>query len=397
MKASKQAISSGRAANYVRFRFVLEEKGEERATCPLSSFATRLRGEGGTLSRPGTATVKAVHDKHVSRNQRRAYSVFVDVSTVQSQIRVPTTEALKTLATEYFSCTATTITILHVQQSSIMAAGTERQLLQEEEEVADKKKEGDCDEGSTKCRGVGRSEVILVRWGYAKDGNIKCGCEDHMLQCRLCPASCAQDNLHQASEKWPLEVAKITGEAMGTMGGEAGRRRTRDENEEDESVFLGNTATVSSILEQRMSVYCGGCIAGATGAYGRVKKATKDAGDVQMSGPRHVCCPAKGAHSLGRLVNPAGGDFPLDRGTNNFSIRPLARERAGFNVRPGHSSFSVVGKVPDDSADRRVFSGISCFSRPCIPGLLHTQCALPSSTLKIWMLRAACYDRIEEP
>lgn len=60
--------------------------------------------------------------------------------------------------------------------------------------------------------GVGRSKVNLARWGYTDQGNIQCDCgEDqtvkHMLHCRLCPASCTEDDLHEGTQK-ALEVAK---------------------------------------------------------------------------------------------------------------------------------------------------------------------------------------------
>ncbi|KAJ8872319.1 hypothetical protein PR048_025923 [Dryococelus australis] len=45
-------------------------------------------------------------------------------------------------------------------------------------------------------------------------------------------------------------------------------------------------------------------------------------------------------------------------------------------VTPG---FSHVGIVPSDSAARQVFSGISCFSRPCIPALFHAYLTLIGS------------------
>ncbi|KAJ8882966.1 hypothetical protein PR048_014805 [Dryococelus australis] len=47
--------------------------------------------------------------------------------------------------------------------------------------------------------------------------------------------------------------------------------------------------------------------------------------------------------------------------------------------------FSYVGIVLDDANGRRVFSGISRFSRPFITALLHTYLASPSSALKISM------------
>ncbi|KAJ8883791.1 hypothetical protein PR048_015645 [Dryococelus australis] len=51
--------------------------------------------------------------------------------------------------------------------------------------------------------------------------------------------------------------------------------------------------------------------------------------------------------------------------------------------------FSQVGIVPENAADRRVFSGIFRFSRPCIPAPLHSHLISPSSALKTSLLRAA--------
>ncbi|KAJ8867260.1 hypothetical protein PR048_031059 [Dryococelus australis] len=53
------------------------------------------------------------------------------------------------------------------------------------------------------------------------------------------------------------------------------------------------------------------------------------------------------------------------------------------------SGFSSKGVVVDDFAGRRVFSGISSFSRTSILALLHTHLASPSSALKTSLLRAA--------
>ncbi|KAJ8880013.1 hypothetical protein PR048_020635 [Dryococelus australis] len=58
---------------------------------------------------------------------------------------------------------------------------------------------------------------------------------------------------------------------------------------------------------------------------------------------------------------------------------PTKANRVRFPVEspPG---FSHVGIVPDDVADRQVFSGISRFPGPCILALLHTHLASPSSS-----------------
>ncbi|KAJ8896830.1 hypothetical protein PR048_002176 [Dryococelus australis] len=49
------------------------------------------------------------------------------------------------------------------------------------------------------------------------------------------------------------------------------------------------------------------------------------------------------------------------------------------------SGFSHVGIVPDDTAGRLVFPGISRVLRSCIPALLHTQLTSPSSAIKTSM------------
>ncbi|KAJ8881987.1 hypothetical protein PR048_018475 [Dryococelus australis] len=53
------------------------------------------------------------------------------------------------------------------------------------------------------------------------------------------------------------------------------------------------------------------------------------------------------------------------------------------------AGFSPVAIVPDDAAGGRIFSGISRFRRPCIPELLYTHPASPTSALTTSMLRAA--------
>lgn len=61
--------------------------------------------------------------------------------------------------------------------------------------------------------GVGRSKINLAKWGYIKEDSIQCDCgEDqtvkHMLQCRLCPTFCTEDELYEASQN-AVEVAKF--------------------------------------------------------------------------------------------------------------------------------------------------------------------------------------------
>ncbi|KAJ8877586.1 hypothetical protein PR048_022041 [Dryococelus australis] len=68
------------------------------------------------------------------------------------------------------------------------------------------------------------------------------------------------------------------------------------------------------------------------------------------------------------------------RGRGGLVVRLLASHRGEPGSNPG---------VMDDAAGRPVFSGISSLPLPCIPALLHTRLAWPSSALKTSMLRAA--------
>ncbi|KAJ8897929.1 hypothetical protein PR048_003287 [Dryococelus australis] len=73
----------------------------------------------------------------------------------------------------------------------------------------------------------------------------------------------------------------------------------------------------------------------------------------------------------------SSGNAP-DCGTCLEAIRPPYFGEPGSipaGVAPG---FLHVGIVPDDAAGRRVFLGISCFPRPCIPALFHTYLTAPS-------------------
>ncbi|KAJ8866660.1 hypothetical protein PR048_032521 [Dryococelus australis] len=62
-------------------------------------------------------------------------------------------------------------------------------------------------------------------------------------------------------------------------------------------------------------------------------------------------------------------------------------------VTPG---ISQVGILPDGSAGRRVFSGISRFPRPCIPTLIHSHIISPTSALKTSLLRAAQISQLSK-
>ncbi|KAJ8878503.1 hypothetical protein PR048_019081 [Dryococelus australis] len=67
----------------------------------------------------------------------------------------------------------------------------------------------------------------------------------------------------------------------------------------------------------------------------------------------------------------------------------LSRSRAGLDSRRGGSRTLVRGIAPDDAADRRVFSRISRFPCTCIPALLRSSLASPSSALRTSLLGAA--------
>ncbi|KAJ8897732.1 hypothetical protein PR048_003082 [Dryococelus australis] len=94
---------------------------------------------------------------------------------------------------------------------------------------------------------------------------------------------------------------------------------------------------------------------------------------------------------------------PLDRTTCPVSVR-LSRckgrmaelemrarpqpRRSGFVPRPGHTGFSHVGIMPDDTAGWRVFSGISRFPPPFHSGAAPYSPQSPASALKTLILRA---------
>ncbi|KAJ8877692.1 hypothetical protein PR048_022147 [Dryococelus australis] len=74
---------------------------------------------------------------------------------------------------------------------------------------------------------------------------------------------------------------------------------------------------------------------------------------------------------------------------SDSSSARLPPKQTGSNFRPDTYGFSQEGIVPDDAVSRQIFSGISRFSRPSIPALLHTHLASPASHLKASFLRAA--------
>ncbi|KAJ8878393.1 hypothetical protein PR048_018971 [Dryococelus australis] len=93
-------------------------------------------------------------------------------------------------------------------------------------------------------------------------------------------------------------------------------------------------------------------------------------------------CPDRDSSPTGILS--AASHFAAPAGTDQgpgVMIRLFASHQGESRSIPGGipPGFPHVGIVPNDAAGRRVFSGISSFSRPRIPALLHTQVASPLS------------------
>ncbi|KAJ8880596.1 hypothetical protein PR048_017066 [Dryococelus australis] len=84
-----------------------------------------------------------------------------------------------------------------------------------------------------------------------------------------------------------------------------------------------------------------------------------------------------------RSISPAGATVAprLERPP------PTKANQVRFSA--GSPGFSQVVIVPDDVTGRRISSGLSRFSHPCIPALRHTHLASPSSALKTPISRAA--------
>ncbi|KAJ8878579.1 hypothetical protein PR048_019160 [Dryococelus australis] len=78
-------------------------------------------------------------------------------------------------------------------------------------------------------------------------------------------------------------------------------------------------------------------------------------------------------------------------GRGGRAVSTLASQQGDPGSIPGGAipGLSRVVIVPDDAAGWRLFSGISCFSRPFIPALLHTHLTSPRSALKTSLLKAA--------
>ncbi|KAJ8888660.1 hypothetical protein PR048_008152 [Dryococelus australis] len=85
----------------------------------------------------------------------------------------------------------------------------------------------------------------------------------------------------------------------------------------------------------------------------------------------------------GQMSACALPSFPLALGIPTYAMY-LPKQHVG-GVAPG---FSLVGIVPNDATDRRVFSGISRFPHPFFQMLLRAHIASPSLALKTSILRA---------
>ncbi|KAJ8882303.1 hypothetical protein PR048_014105 [Dryococelus australis] len=81
----------------------------------------------------------------------------------------------------------------------------------------------------------------------------------------------------------------------------------------------------------------------------------------------------------------------LDSGRGGIVVSLIASHRGEPGSTPDGISpgFPHVGILPDDAIGRRVFSGISSFTRHCISALLHAHLTSSSSALKTSILRAA--------
>ncbi|KAJ8888322.1 hypothetical protein PR048_007809 [Dryococelus australis] len=80
--------------------------------------------------------------------------------------------------------------------------------------------------------------------------------------------------------------------------------------------------------------------------------------------------------------------LPAKRNNQREAIRNCCQR----TVIHAASSKPIVSIMPDDTAGRRVFSGISCFSCPYITALLRLQLASPSSARKTSLLRFARFS-----
>ncbi|KAJ8875442.1 hypothetical protein PR048_023337 [Dryococelus australis] len=97
------------------------------------------------------------------------------------------------------------------------------------------------------------------------------------------------------------------------------------------------------------------------------------------------------------ICNRSSGHVPATcplfskRGRHSVVVRLLASHLCEPCSIPGGVApgFPHVRIMPEDATGRRVFSGISCFHRPCIPALFHTHLAPPSSSLKTSIISSA--------
>ncbi|KAJ8893620.1 hypothetical protein PR048_006220 [Dryococelus australis] len=107
---------------------------------------------------------------------------------------------------------------------------------------------------------------------------------------------------------------------------------------------------------------------------------------LRVGAMRHKTCVLVSPVSLSRFLT-LDALSPASRG--GTSARTLLSHQSKLGATHGGAAlgFLHVGIVAHDAAGRRVFSGIFLFPRPCIPALIYTHLALPSSALKTTMLR----------
>ncbi|KAJ8867363.1 hypothetical protein PR048_031164 [Dryococelus australis] len=103
-----------------------------------------------------------------------------------------------------------------------------------------------------------------------------------------------------------------------------------------------------------------------------------------------VCLPSR--HGAGKVVPPVFHPIPSPGGHGSVVVRLLASHLGELGLIPGWVApgFSQVGITPDDATGRRVFSGMSRFSRPCVPALLLSHLYRPRR-----LSRPRCQEQLE--
>ncbi|KAJ8878353.1 hypothetical protein PR048_018930 [Dryococelus australis] len=113
------------------------------------------------------------------------------------------------------------------------------------------------------------------------------------------------------------------------------------------------------------------------------------------SGPAKIHCSTHGMVARGMATNPRGSPANTRREHARQGGCCHSRKRWPYEILtgdfiPGGIAFGCLhaGILLDDATGRWVFSGISRFSRPCIPAEPHVHTASPSSALQTSMSRA---------